>query len=62
VAAGRGAPRQAAPPPGPPLQCEAVQFDMNWKVPAILYYARRNLNAKYNLVSACLEWKWPGGQ
>lgn len=23
---------------------------MSWKVPAILYYARRNLNAKYNLV------------
>lgn len=35
------------------LQCEAVQFDMSWKVPAILYYARRNLNAKYNLVSEC---------
>ncbi|XP_033367576.1 PAN2-PAN3 deadenylation complex catalytic subunit PAN2 [Parus major] len=31
-------------------KCEAVQFDMSWKVPAILYYARRNLNAKYNLV------------
>ncbi|XP_075757995.1 PAN2-PAN3 deadenylation complex catalytic subunit PAN2 isoform X2 [Pelodiscus sinensis] len=30
-------------------KCEAVQFDMNWKVPAILYYARRNLHAKYNL-------------
>ncbi|XP_006035284.1 PAN2-PAN3 deadenylation complex catalytic subunit PAN2 isoform X1 [Alligator sinensis] len=28
---------------------EAVQFDMSWKVPAVLYYARRNLNAKYNL-------------
>lgn len=45
-----------------PLQCEAVQFDMSWKVPAILYYARRNLNAKYNLVSECLGWKWPCGQ
>uniref|UniRef100_A0A8D2M6B5 USP domain-containing protein n=1 Tax=Zonotrichia albicollis TaxID=44394 RepID=A0A8D2M6B5_ZONAL len=31
-------------------KCEAVQFDMSWKVPAILYYARRNLNSKYNLV------------
>lgn len=31
---------------------------MSWKVPAILYYARRNLNAKYNLVSECLRWKW----
>ncbi|XP_028929154.1 PAN2-PAN3 deadenylation complex catalytic subunit PAN2 isoform X3 [Ornithorhynchus anatinus] len=30
-------------------QCEAVQFDMNWKVPAILYYVKRNLNTKYNL-------------
>ncbi|XP_058163959.1 PAN2-PAN3 deadenylation complex catalytic subunit PAN2 isoform X9 [Dasypus novemcinctus] len=28
---------------------EAVQFDMNWKVPAILYYVKRNLNSKYNL-------------
>ncbi|XP_021097163.1 PAB-dependent poly(A)-specific ribonuclease subunit PAN2 isoform X10 [Heterocephalus glaber] len=28
---------------------EAVQFDMNWKVPAILYYVKRNLNARYNL-------------
>lgn len=37
------------------LQCEAVQFDMSWKVPAILYYARRNLNSKYNLVSECLS-------
>lgn len=42
--------------PSPP-QCEAVQFDMSWKVPAILYYARRNLNAKYNLVSECPAWK-----
>ncbi|RMB90382.1 hypothetical protein DUI87_33268 [Hirundo rustica rustica] len=31
-------------------KCEAVQFDMSWKVPAILYYTRRNLNSKYNLV------------
>lgn len=30
-------------------KCEAVQFDMSWKVPAILYYARRNLHAEYNL-------------
>uniref|UniRef100_I3MQP5 PAN2-PAN3 deadenylation complex catalytic subunit PAN2 n=1 Tax=Ictidomys tridecemlineatus TaxID=43179 RepID=I3MQP5_ICTTR len=28
---------------------EAVQFDMNWKVPAILYYIKRNLNSRYNL-------------
>lgn len=28
---------------------EAVQFDMNWKVPAILYYVKRNLNSRYNL-------------
>ncbi|XP_057245083.1 PAN2-PAN3 deadenylation complex catalytic subunit PAN2-like [Malurus melanocephalus] len=38
-------------------KCEAVQFDMSWKVPAILYYARRNLNAKYNLVSECPGWE-----
>lgn len=57
------APHQAAPALSPPpLQCEAVQFDMSWKVPAILYYARRNLNAKYNLVSECLGWKWLHGQ
>ncbi|XP_030052590.1 PAN2-PAN3 deadenylation complex catalytic subunit PAN2 isoform X1 [Microcaecilia unicolor] len=30
-------------------KCEAVQFDMSWKVPAILYYAKRHLNSKYNL-------------
>uniref|UniRef100_A0A8C6VAE4 PAN2-PAN3 deadenylation complex catalytic subunit PAN2 n=1 Tax=Naja naja TaxID=35670 RepID=A0A8C6VAE4_NAJNA len=30
-------------------KCEAVQFDMTWKVPAILYYVRRNLHSKYNL-------------
>ncbi|XP_072105007.1 PAN2-PAN3 deadenylation complex catalytic subunit PAN2 isoform X3 [Mobula birostris] len=30
-------------------KCEAMQFDLNWKVPCILYYARRNLNSKYDL-------------
>ncbi|MEE6512994.1 hypothetical protein FKM82_020413 [Ascaphus truei] len=29
-------------------KCEAVQFDMTWKVPSILFYAKRNLNSKYN--------------
>ncbi|XP_075055645.1 PAN2-PAN3 deadenylation complex catalytic subunit PAN2 isoform X2 [Mixophyes fleayi] len=30
-------------------KCEAVQFDMTWKVPAILFYTKRNLNSKYSL-------------
>ncbi|XP_072769839.1 PAN2-PAN3 deadenylation complex catalytic subunit PAN2 isoform X2 [Nerophis lumbriciformis] len=28
---------------------EAAQFDMSWKVPAILYYAKRNCHSKYDL-------------
>ncbi|XP_028309280.1 PAN2-PAN3 deadenylation complex catalytic subunit PAN2 [Gouania willdenowi] len=28
---------------------EAAQFDMSWKVPAILYYAKRNYHTKYDL-------------
>ncbi|KAK2825541.1 hypothetical protein Q7C36_019468 [Tachysurus vachellii] len=28
---------------------EAAQFDLNWKVPAIIYYARRNYHTKYDL-------------
>ncbi|XP_056444199.1 PAN2-PAN3 deadenylation complex catalytic subunit PAN2 isoform X1 [Gadus chalcogrammus] len=28
---------------------EAAQFDVNWKVPAILYYAKRNYHSKYDL-------------
>ncbi|XP_061759593.1 PAN2-PAN3 deadenylation complex catalytic subunit PAN2 isoform X2 [Nerophis ophidion] len=27
---------------------EAAQFDMSWKVPAILYYAKRNCHSKYD--------------
>ncbi|TSP79459.1 PAN2-PAN3 deadenylation complex catalytic subunit PAN2 [Bagarius yarrelli] len=30
---------------------EAAQFDLNWKVPAIIYYARRNYHTKYDLRS-----------
>uniref|UniRef100_A0A3Q2U3W2 Poly(A) specific ribonuclease subunit PAN2 n=1 Tax=Fundulus heteroclitus TaxID=8078 RepID=A0A3Q2U3W2_FUNHE len=28
---------------------EAAQFDVSWKVPAILYYAKRNYHSKYDL-------------
>ncbi|XP_030589982.1 PAN2-PAN3 deadenylation complex catalytic subunit PAN2-like [Archocentrus centrarchus] len=28
---------------------EAVQFDVSWKVPAILYYTKRNYHTKYDL-------------
>uniref|UniRef100_A0A3P9AQ93 USP domain-containing protein n=1 Tax=Esox lucius TaxID=8010 RepID=A0A3P9AQ93_ESOLU len=30
-------------------KAEAAQFDVNWKVPAILYYAKRNYHNKYDL-------------
>lgn len=30
---------------------EAAQFDVSWKVPAILYYAKRNYHTKYDLRS-----------
>uniref|UniRef100_A0A8C8GIU8 PAN2-PAN3 deadenylation complex catalytic subunit PAN2 n=1 Tax=Oncorhynchus tshawytscha TaxID=74940 RepID=A0A8C8GIU8_ONCTS len=30
-------------------KAEAAQFDVNWKVPAILYYAKRNYHSKYDL-------------
>ncbi|MGH0123157.1 UNVERIFIED_CONTAM: hypothetical protein FKN15_078252 [Acipenser sinensis] len=30
-------------------QCEAAQFDLSWKVPAILYYTKRNCHSKYDL-------------
>lgn len=32
-------------------QTEAAQFDVSWKVPAILYYAKRNYHTKYDLRS-----------
>ncbi|XP_063065324.1 PAN2-PAN3 deadenylation complex catalytic subunit PAN2 [Engraulis encrasicolus] len=28
---------------------ESAQFDVNWKVPAILYYAKRNYHSRYDL-------------
>ncbi|XP_030625274.1 PAN2-PAN3 deadenylation complex catalytic subunit PAN2 [Chanos chanos] len=30
-------------------KAEAAQFDVNWKVPAVLYYARRNYHTRYDL-------------
>uniref|UniRef100_A0A8C7FVB6 Poly(A) specific ribonuclease subunit PAN2 n=1 Tax=Oncorhynchus kisutch TaxID=8019 RepID=A0A8C7FVB6_ONCKI len=30
-------------------KAEAAQFDVNWKLPAILYYAKRNYHSKYDL-------------
>lgn len=33
------------------FKSEAVQFDVSWKVPAILYYAKRNYHTKYDLRS-----------
>ncbi|KAG7281117.1 hypothetical protein CRUP_027654, partial [Coryphaenoides rupestris] len=30
-------------------ETEAAQFNVNWKVPAILYYAKRNYHSKYDL-------------
>lgn len=30
---------------------EAAQFDVSWKVPGILYYAKRNYHTKYDLRS-----------
>lgn len=32
-------------------QTEAAQFDVSWKVPAILYYAKRNYHTRYDLRS-----------
>lgn len=33
------------------FQTEAAQFDVTWKVPAIIYYAKRNYHSKYDLRS-----------
>lgn len=33
------------------LKTEAAQFDVSWKVPGILYYAKRNYHTKYDLRS-----------
>lgn len=41
-------------------QTEAAQFDVSWKVPAILYYAKRNYHTKYDLRSKFQSTK-PGG-
>lgn len=34
-----------------PRKTEAAQFDVSWKVPAILYYAKRNYHTRYDLRS-----------
>lgn len=39
------------------LKTEAVQFDVSWKVPAILYYAKRNYHTKYDLRSKFTDFK-----
>lgn len=33
------------------VKTEVAQFDVSWKVPAILYYAKRNYHTKYDLRS-----------
>eukprot|EP00062_Callorhinchus_milii_P026898 gi/632989561/ref/XP_007883715.1/ PREDICTED: PAB-dependent poly(A)-specific ribonuclease subunit PAN2-like [Callorhinchus milii] len=30
-------------------KCDPVQFDLSWKIPCSLYYARRNLNSRHDL-------------
>uniref|UniRef100_A0A4W3GU88 PAB-dependent poly(A)-specific ribonuclease subunit PAN2-like n=1 Tax=Callorhinchus milii TaxID=7868 RepID=A0A4W3GU88_CALMI len=32
-------------------KCDPVQFDLSWKIPCSLYYARRNLNSRHDLTS-----------
>ncbi|XP_024915310.1 PAN2-PAN3 deadenylation complex catalytic subunit PAN2 isoform X2 [Cynoglossus semilaevis] len=36
-------------------KAEAAQFDVSWKVPAILYYAKRNHHSKYDPRSKCSD-------
>lgn len=38
-------------------KAEAAQFDVSWKVPAILYYAKRNYHTKYDLRSKFSDMK-----
>lgn len=40
------------------VKTEAAQFDVSWKVPGILYYAKRNYHTKYDLRSKSQDIIW----